>query len=69
MGKIADTTQAYLDEKQVSQRYSIHIQTLRNWRCIGRGPAYVKLNRLVRYPLADLEQYFQARRIDPEANQ
>ena len=70
MSKITScSTQILLNEKEVSSRYSIHVQTLRNWRCVGKGPAYVKLSRLVRYPIRDLESYFQARRVDPERSE
>ena len=68
MAKITtNSTPEAINEKDVSARYQIHIQTLRNWRCVGRGPAYIKLDRLVRYPIQDLENYFRAHRIDPEA--
>ena len=62
---ITNSTTQYLNEKDVSARYSIHVQTLRNWRCIGRGPAYVKLDRLVRYPMDQLEKYFQSHLVNP----
>ena len=32
-------------------------QTLHNWRCLGQGPSFVKVGRLVRYRLSDLEEY------------
>ena len=55
------------NEKQVAEQYSIAVQTLRNWRSIGRGPAYIKLERIVRYPINTLEEYFKTHLIDPEA--
>ncbi|MGD9506391.1 MAG: helix-turn-helix transcriptional regulator [Syntrophobacteraceae bacterium] len=42
------------------------VQTMRNWRHIGKGPAYVKVGRLVRYYMSDLESFMASRRIDPE---
>jgi len=43
-------------------------QTLRNWRCIGgRGPAYSKRGRMIRYKVQDLLAFMAAGRIDPEA--
>jgi predicted site-specific integrase-resolvase len=62
---------AYMNEKQAAERYSIAIQTLRNWRSVGKGPPYVKLKsgmRLVRYPIDTTEKYFQSHMVDPEAN-
>ena len=57
----------YMNEKQVAERYSIAIQTLRNWRSVGKGPSYVKLERLVRYSVDGTEKYFQSHIVDPEA--
>ena len=37
--------------------------TLANWRTYGRGPAYVRLGRLVRYQVADLEEWIERRRV------
>jgi hypothetical protein len=55
-----------VDEKQASKILNVAVQTLRNWRHMRRGPAYIKFGRAVRYPLSDLEQYIQSNRIDPE---
>lgn len=57
----------YMNEKQVAERFGIAIQTLRNWRSVGKGPAYVKLERLVRYSVDGTEKYFQSHMVDPEA--
>lgn len=41
-------------------------RTLDNWRNLGRGPVYVKLNkRNVRYALADLLDYINQHKIEP----
>jgi len=42
-------------------------QTLRNWRFLGRGPAYCRLGRRIVYRQEDLERFLEAGRIDPEA--
>ena len=42
-------------------------QTLRNWRYLGRGPAYHTLGRAIRYSIADLQRFKDKHRIDPEA--
>lgn len=41
--------------------------TLRDWRKRGRGPAFVKIGRNVRYRREDLDAYIEARRVDPGA--
>ena len=37
--------------------------TLANWRTYGRGPAYVRLGRLVRYPVAELEAWIERKTV------
>lgn len=37
--------------------------TLRQWRCQGRGPAYEKRGRSVRYKLSDLDAWRDANRV------
>jgi len=41
--------------------------TLRNWRHLGRGPAYCRLGRRIVYRQEDLDKFLEAGRIDPEA--
>lgn len=40
--------------------------TLRQWRHLGRGPAYVRLGRHVRYRPEDLDAFIQANRVERE---
>ncbi len=46
-----------LDEREVSRRLSVSVNTLRYWRVSGDGPNYVKLGRLVRYDAVALEKF------------
>ena len=41
-------------------------QTLIRWRCEGRGPRYVKLGGKVLYPGSALNEYIEARVVDPK---
>lgn len=41
------------DEKPIAAR------TLQRWRFQGDGPAYVKIGRLVRYRIADLDEFIK----------
>ncbi len=41
-------------------------QTLRNWRHLGRGPAYCRLGRRIVYLQEDLDRFLEAGRIDHE---
>ena len=44
-------------------------QSTRNWRHLGRGPAYSKKGRMIRYRVQDLLDFMAAGRIDPESRQ
>lgn len=50
-----------LDEYEVSDLLGVRVSTLRYWRhtSVRRGPAFVKLGRLVRYPPEDLKRYLK----------
>jgi predicted site-specific integrase-resolvase len=41
---------------------NISPKTLQSWRVSGRGPVFIKVGRLVRYRLADLEMFLQQNR-------
>jgi len=59
----------YINDVEAAKLLSASPQTLRNWRHIGRGPAYSKRGRMVRYRVQDLLNFMKERRIDPEARQ
>lgn len=52
--KLADTQQA------AEHLGGLKPNTLEGWRVQGIGPRYVKIGRLVRYRLADLDAYLEA---------
>jgi hypothetical protein len=49
-----------LSPEEVALLYDYEIQTLAQMRSQGRGPAYTKEGRLVRYRRDSIEQYFSA---------
>jgi hypothetical protein len=55
----------YVNDKELSEMTGLSVKTFRNWRHIGKGPAYVKLKRSVLYKLDDVDSYFDNRRIEP----
>jgi predicted DNA-binding transcriptional regulator AlpA len=55
-----------LKETEVAEMANMSTFTLRNQRHQGRGPAYIKYGRSVRYRLSDVQKYFDSRRIAPE---
>lgn len=48
-----------LNEPAVARRLGVSPFTLRAWRRQGRGPAYMKLGRAVRYRIADVAAFEQ----------
>ena len=48
-----------LTTEQVAVWCTVSPATLKLWRMNGRGPAFVKLGRLVRYRRADVEQWIE----------
>jgi predicted DNA-binding transcriptional regulator AlpA len=51
----------YLTEKKTSDRIAVSKSALRKWRREGLGPPYVKLGRMIRYPLRELEKWMNKR--------
>ena len=51
----------YLTAEEVSDRYrgSISVGTLRNWRAMKIGLAYIKIGKAVLYPVEALEAWDQ----------
>ena len=49
-----------LTSQEVADMFGISPKTLASWRCARRGPCFVKIGRLVRYRLADIEQGIDA---------
>lgn len=51
----------YLTAEEVSERYrnSISVGTLRNWRAMRIGPAYIKIGKAVLYPIEELQAWDQ----------
>lgn len=41
----------------VGERTGLALKTLANWRCLGTGPKWFRLGRLVRYYEADLDRW------------
>ena len=55
--------------QDVSERLGVSITTLATWRCTKRYPlTYVKIGRLVRYRVADVEAFEVARLQEVAAN-
>jgi hypothetical protein len=51
----------FLTAEEVSERYrgQITVGTLRNWRAMRIGPAFVKIGKAVLYPVDELDAWDQ----------
>jgi len=49
-----------IDEVALAARLGVSRSTLQSWRYSGRGPRFIKLGRMVRYRLADVDAYLSA---------
>jgi hypothetical protein len=52
------------DEREAAQRIGYQPITLRTWRMQGRGPAYIRAGRSIRYTLPDLDAWRSAHRVE-----
>ena len=54
-----------LTETEAAGRLGLKVPTLRAWRAQGRGPAYIRLGRAIRYLPTDVEEFLQSNRHHP----
>ena len=54
----------HMDEYEVSTLIGFAVGSLRNWRCMARGPSYVKMGRSVRYRLRDVLDWMESHRVE-----
>lgn len=49
----------YLAAEEVSERYrgAVSVGTLRNWRAMRVGPAFIKIGKAVLYPIDELKAW------------
>jgi hypothetical protein len=50
-----------ITEHEVSKRLNVSVASLRRWRLLKRGPAFLKVGSLVRYRPEDLEEWLSSR--------
>ena len=49
-----------IDEGALASRLGVSRSTLQSWRYTGRGPRFIKLGRMVRYRVADVDAYLNS---------
>ena len=56
-----------LSSADVAKVFDVSERTLEFWRYVGKGPAYVRVGRRVRYRPADVEAFLEAQRRETAA--
>ena len=51
----------YLSSAEAAEYLGIAVGTTSVWRCVGKGPSYVKIGRVVRYTPASLDEFTKVR--------
>ncbi|WP_305909598.1 helix-turn-helix domain-containing protein [Methylomarinum sp. Ch1-1] len=51
--------------KEVSKRYGFTMAWLEQQRWRGTGPKYIKIGRMVKYRVADIEEYLKSCEVKP----
>ncbi len=60
VGLITAEASDLVDEVGLARRLKVARSTLQNWRYTGRGPRWIKLGRLIRYRVADVDAFLAA---------
>lgn len=55
-----------LNEQTTAEFLGVTLASLRKWRWEKRGPAFIKLGRLIRYRKADLEAWLDRQTVRTE---
>lgn len=53
-----------INEGELARQANISTAVLRKWRREGKGPRFIKLGRLVRYLITDVEVWLDAHAVD-----
>jgi len=53
-----------IGETELAQWADLSVAVLRKWRREGRGPRYLKLGRLVRYRVRDVDLWLNAHAVE-----
>jgi DNA-binding transcriptional MerR regulator len=53
------------NENEAAELLGCTVSALRKWRTLGKGPAFCRVGRLVRYSELDLSAFLDANRVQP----
>lgn len=59
----------FLRPSQVEERYPLRAQTLASWRVKGIGPPYVRVGRMIVYPIEAIESWLAVNTVHPSAGE
>lgn len=62
-----DHTDPMLDQPSTAEYLDVSERTLEDWRQKKRGPAYVRIGRLIRYRQSDLDAWLKVRTVRCDA--
>lgn len=62
-----DDLETLLSPAELARKVQVPAGTVRHWRDIGTGPAYVRIGRHVRYRPRDVEAWLEAHRLPTAA--
>lgn len=61
----ATVQEQYIDTPAAAQHLGgLSVATLNTWRTLGRGPKFVRVGRLIRYRVSDLDAWLQSRTVN-----
>ena len=55
-----------LKDTDIAKMLNASLDTVRKWRTTNKGPVWVKIGGIVRYPRKDFEEYVAANRSDKQ---
>ena len=61
--RTAPSSKTFFKEDELAERWRISVKALQRWRQVGEGPSFVKIGRVVRYELRDVEAFEAVHRV------
>lgn len=61
----ATPPQPAIGERDASRYIGMSVPWMRQGRMRGRGPAYIRIGRSIRYRIADLDRWLEQHKVDP----
>ena len=61
------TVDELIPETELARQLDLKPESLRLWRCHGKGPAFIKIGRRVFYQPADRDAWLASQRREPTA--